>query len=245
MKIGVGFLSAPEKQLFTDILFEYEAAIAFDESEMGLLNPSIEPPVVIHTVPHTPWQQQNLRLPKAVQDAATAHVKQKLDLGILEFSQGPYRSRYFLVAKKNPGEYRFINDVQLLNKITIRDSGMPPSVDEFSEDFAGYPITSAIDYFSGYYQIPLDKSSRDLTAFMSQLGLIRMTRLPQGWTNSVYADYIIIKFLERCDLFLTMSVSKDPRVAIMMKKSPLVFGDLSLNTLKYFAGSCTIVGWQD
>ena len=62
---------------------------------------------------------------------------------------------------------------------------MPPSVDEFSEDFAGYPITSAIDYFSGYYQILLDKSCHDLTAFMSLLGLVRMTRLPQGWTNSV------------------------------------------------------------
>ena len=185
MKIGNGSLSPAERQLFVDILFEHEAAIAFDESEMGLLDPSIEPPVVIHTIPHTPWQQQNLRLPKAMQDAATAHVKEKLAYGILELSQGPYRSRYFLVAKKKPDEYRFINDVQPLNKVTIRDSGMSPSVDEFSEDFAGYPITSTIDYFSGYYQIPLDKSCRDLTAFMSLLGLVRMTRLPQGWTNSV------------------------------------------------------------
>ena len=115
-----------------------------------------------------------------MQDAATVHVKTKLAHGILEFSQGPYRSRYFLVAKKKPGEYRFINDVQSLNKVIIRDSGMSPSVDEFLEDFAGYPITSAIDYFSGYYQIPLDKSCRDLTAFMSLLGLVRMTRFPQG-----------------------------------------------------------------
>ena len=185
MKIDNDFLSPAERQLFIDILFDYERAIAFDESEMGLLDPSIESSVVIHMIPHTPWQQQNLRLPKAMQDAATAHVKEKLAYGILELSQGPYRSRYFLIAKKKPDEYRFINDVQSLNKITIRDSGMPPSVDEFSEDFAGYPITSAIDYFSGYYQIPLDKSSRDLMAFMSLLGLVRMTRLPQGWTNSV------------------------------------------------------------
>ena len=62
---------------------------------------------------------------------------------------------------------------------------MPPSVDEFSEDFAGYPITTSIDYYSGYYQIPLDRESRDLTAFLTELGLVRMTRLPQGWTNSV------------------------------------------------------------
>ena len=180
MKIGTGFLSGPEQQLFIDILFEYEGAVAFDETEMGLLDSSIEPPVVIHTIPHTPWQQQNLRLPKAMQDAATAHVKEKLHHGILERSQGLYRSRYFLVAKKVEGQWRFINDVQPLNRVTIRDSGMPPSVDEFSEDFAGYPIVSAIDYFSGYYQIPLDRRSRDLTAFLTALGLVRMTRLPMG-----------------------------------------------------------------
>ena len=185
MKIGTGFLSDSEKQLFIDILFEFEGAIAFDDSEMGLLNPAIEPPIHIHTVPHVPWQQQNIRLPKAMQEAATAIVKEKLRYGTLEYSQGPYRSRYFLVEKHVKGSYRLINDVQPLNKVTIRDSGLPPAVDEFSEDFAGYPISSAIDYYSGYYQIPLDMESRDMTAFMTELGLLRITRLPQGWTNSV------------------------------------------------------------
>ena len=184
MKIGTGFLSDAEKQLFIAILFEYEGAIAFEDSEMGLLDPSIEPPVAIHTIPHTPWQQPNLRLPKSMQEEATRQVKKKLDLGLLEFSQGPYRSRYFVVPKKD-GEYRFINDVQPLNNVTIRDSGMPPSVDEFSEDFAGYPITCAIDYYSGYNQISLGRAYRDYTAFLTALGLVRQTRLPQGWTNSV------------------------------------------------------------
>ena len=179
MKIGAGFLSEAEKQLFIDILFEHEGAIAFDDPEMGLLHSEIEPPAIIHTVPHSPWQQQSLRLPKSMQEAATAIVKEKLENGTLEFSQGPYRSRYFLVIKKE-GTWRLINDVQQLNKVTIRDSGMPPSVDEFSEDFAGYPIASAVDYYSGYNQIPLDKESRDLTAFLTDVGLVRSTGLPQG-----------------------------------------------------------------
>ena len=75
MRIGHGFLSENEKQLFVDILYEFEAAIAFDDSEMGLLDPAIERPVVMHTVPHAPWQQNNLRLPKLMQDEATRHVK--------------------------------------------------------------------------------------------------------------------------------------------------------------------------
>ena len=185
MRIGNGYLSEVEKQLFVDVLFDYEGAVAFEDSEMGLLNPAIEPPIHINTVPHVPWQQQNIRFPKVMQEAIAEMVKDKFRAGILEFSQGPYRSRYFLVEKHVKGTYRFINDVQPLNRITIRESGLPPSVDEFSEDFAGYPITSAIDYYSGYFQVPLAMESRDLTAFMTDLGLMRITRLPQGWTNSV------------------------------------------------------------
>ena len=64
----------------------------------------------------------------------------------LEYSQGPYRNRYFLVAKKTLGDYRLINNVQQLNKVTIRDAGMPPGVNEFSEDFVGYPILTVVDF---------------------------------------------------------------------------------------------------
>ena len=52
MKIRIGFLTESEKQLFIDILLEFEGAIAFDDSEIGLLNPAIEPLIHIHMVPH-------------------------------------------------------------------------------------------------------------------------------------------------------------------------------------------------
>ena len=197
MRIGGDFLSEAEKQLFVDILFNYEGAIAFDDTEMGMLKSEIEPPIIIHTVPHKPWQQPNLRLPKAMQEIATKIVKDKLARGMLEHSQAPYRSRFFLVPKENSskssvessgkssGDYRFINDMQPLNAVTIRDAGMPPSVDEFSEDFAMYPILTSVDYYSGYNQLSLDAQSRDLTSFLTDAGLVRQTRLPQGWTNSV------------------------------------------------------------
>ena len=110
-----------------------------------------------------------------MQETATKIVKEKLVNGMLEHSQGPYRSHYFLVPKKNPEEYRFINDMQPLNGVTIRDAGMPPSVDEFSEDFAMYPIVTSVDYYSGYNQLLLDKRSRDLTAFLTDAGLVRQT----------------------------------------------------------------------
>ena len=175
MKIGDGFLSEEERMLFVDILYEFEGVLAFEDSEMGCLHESIEPPVVVHTVPHVPWQQRNLRLPKAMQEAAMKIIQEKLENGTLEYSQGPYHSRYFLVAKKKAGEWRFINDVQPMNKITIRDVGMPPSVDEFSEDFAGNRLKQFYSHDEpdevegeqerlrekGWWQMCLERSWRD------------------------------------------------------------------------------------
>jgi hypothetical protein len=62
---------------------------------------------------------------------------------------------------------------------------MPPVVDEFSEEFAGYPIISSIDFYADYNQIPLHARSRDIISFITALGLVRSTRLLTGWTNSV------------------------------------------------------------
>ncbi|CAL3966159.1 unnamed protein product [Diplocarpon coronariae] len=58
---------------------------------------------------------------------------------------------------------------------------------------------SLIDFFSGYDQFILDVKSRDMTAIQTPLGLLRMTRLPQGATNSI-AQFVrvIYKILVDC-----------------------------------------------
>ena len=57
-------------------------------------------------------------------------------MGILEPSNAPYSNRWFTVPKKN-GSLRFIQDLQLVNKVTIRNAGIGTSMDEFAEAFAG------------------------------------------------------------------------------------------------------------
>ena len=72
-----------------------------------------------------------------------------------------------------------------LNQVTVKDANLPPSADEFSEEFAGCTISSLINFFLGYDPVELDEESRDLMALMTPLGLMQMTTLPQGTTNSV------------------------------------------------------------
>lgn len=97
---------------------------------------------------------------------------------------------------KKTGKYRLINSTQKLNAVMIKDASLPPTVDEFSEEFTGYPLISLLDLFSGYDQCALAEESRDMTAFTTLFGLIRITTLPQGYTNGVQVfDSVIRKVL--------------------------------------------------
>jgi hypothetical protein len=72
-----------------------------------------------------------------------------------------------------------------INRQTIRDTGLLPLPDNFTEEFTSLAISSLIDFFSGYDQVTLAEESQNLTAFLIILGLLRMTTLLQGTTNSV------------------------------------------------------------
>lgn len=102
---------------------------------------------------------------------------------VIEFcySQNPQS----LVKKDTPEKYQLINIVVKLNRVTLRDTNLPLSVDVFSKEFENWAISSLIDFFSGYNQVELDKKSLDLTAFMTPLVLMQMSTLLQTTTNLV------------------------------------------------------------
>ena len=177
-------LTEKEKEIFLAILHNREAALAWEFSECGRLDPIVAPPQVLKVVPHSAWQAGTIPIPPGLKKKATDLLKTRLERGILEESHALYRNPWFLVAKKN-GDLRLINSATKMNAHTIRDALIPPSADEFSEDFAMCKILSLLDFFSGYDQVPLDEKSRDLTTFATPIGLLRMCTLPQGATNSV------------------------------------------------------------
>ena len=90
---------------------------------------------------------------------------------VLKDCNRPYQNFFFLVVKEN-GKYWLINAAVFLNKVSIKDANLPPSADEFLEDFSGMAIVSVVDLFLGYDQVLLDPVSRDLTAFQTQIRLL-------------------------------------------------------------------------
>jgi hypothetical protein len=193
-ELNIGELQPAERILLEEVLINREKVFAFEWSECGRIHEDISPPIVINTIEHEAWQAANFPCPKPLLPLVVKMLKERLDKGILEYSEGPYRNPWFLVKKKTPGDYRLINSATHLNAVTRRDANLPPSVDEFAEEFAGCYIASLVDLYSGYDQMLLHPKCRDLTAFFTPLGLLRNTTLPQGATNSV-AQFVRIMSL--------------------------------------------------
>ena len=182
---GEGFLWPEEEKLFIHIMVLNENAVAFEDAERGTLRDDYFTPYIIPVVEHVPWICRNIPIPPGIRNEVIKVIRDKIAAGVYESSQASYRSPWFCVAKKQPGKVRIVHDLQPLNAVTIRDAGLPPNLDEFVEAFAGSMCYTVLDMYSGYDARKLHPMSRDLTTFQSPLGLLRLTVMPQGFTNAV------------------------------------------------------------
>lgn len=194
--------------MFASVLLKNEEALAWTEEEKGGFKEEYVPPVKIPVVDHKPWQDRNIRLPIRTREKVIEFLKRKVETGLYERSQSSYRSGFFAVEKKD-GRIRLVHDLQKLNSITVRDAGVPPNMDEMTEELAGCYMYTGLDAFSGYDQAALHKESRDLTTFESPMGTLRLRRLPQGWTNAVAAFQRIMSFIYTEELHDTLKVYID------------------------------------
>ncbi|PLW57900.1 hypothetical protein PCANC_01042 [Puccinia coronata f. sp. avenae] len=179
-----GWLSPDELNLIKNILAERNEAIAFNEGERGLLKESYGLPYIIPVVEHEPWQKRKIPIPAAKLEEYTTLIRERVRTGLYEQSTSSYSSPVFCVLKSN-GKLRIVHDLQPLNKVTVKDAGVPPATEEFVESFSGRACYGLGDIMGGYDERALDPISRPLTTFDTPLGRFQLTRLPQGATNSV------------------------------------------------------------
>ena len=112
-------------------------------------------------------------------------IKNEIQSGVYELSNSSYRSRWFCVLKKDGKSLRIVHDLQPLNVVAIKDSGIPPMLEQYAESFGGRGCYGMFDLFVGYDQRSLDNRSRDLTTFQTPLGTYRLTSIFMGYTNSM------------------------------------------------------------
>ena len=172
-----------ERKLLQHIIVVNERSVAFNEQERGTFRQDYFSDYQMPVMEHTPWQDKNMPIPKGYYERIIKLLKEKIDTGVYEEAQSSYRSRWFCVQKKN-GDLRLVHDLQKLNGVSVRDSGVPPILDEFVEAYAGRSVYTVLDMYWGFHARMLHEESRDMTAFQTPLGVLRIASLPMGYTNS-------------------------------------------------------------
>ncbi|XP_075919984.1 uncharacterized protein LOC142922927 [Petromyzon marinus] len=133
----------------------------------------------IDTGDAAPIRQNPFRLSPAEKQHVKSAVDDMLKADIISPSTSPWGAPIVLV-KKHDGSLRFCVDFRRLNKISVADAYPLPRMDESLDALAGAHYFSTLDLLSGFWQLPLDESSKPKTAFRTPQGLFEFNRLPMG-----------------------------------------------------------------
>lgn len=131
-----------------------------------------------------PFKQRQYMLSPAMQKHLHREVTDMLKLGVIQPSNSPWSSPILLVTKKN-GELRACFDGRKLNSVTIKDAYPLPHIDSILNRLRDARYLSSIDLRKAFWQIPLEQSSQEKTAFcVPGMGLFEFVVMPFGLSNS-------------------------------------------------------------
>ncbi|KAI0069940.1 hypothetical protein K474DRAFT_1609608, partial [Panus rudis PR-1116 ss-1] len=95
------FLRPREIDLLAFVLVNRRQAIAFTDAECGFFSRDYYPDYEIPVIEHVPWQQPPMKPPKALEAVIYKMLLEQEQAGKYEPSSSSYRSRIFVVSKKN------------------------------------------------------------------------------------------------------------------------------------------------
>ena len=132
-----------------------------------------------------PAVQPHRRIPFHMRKRVEAEIKRLEELDIIEKVEGPTPWVSPIVAMpkpKKPEEIRICVDMRLPNQAIKRTRHVMPTLDDILMRLNGATVFSKLDLNSGYHQLELDESSRNITTFSTHVGLRRYKRLNFGVT---------------------------------------------------------------
>ena len=144
-----------------ELLLEYHDIFSLDDNELGCTSQ------VKHNIKVTddePFKEQFQHILPPLLEEVRTHVNDMLQAGAIRPSSSPWCKAVVLVQKKD-GHLHFCIDFRKLNVRTKKDSYLLPCIQEMLESLEGSCIFSSFDFKSGFWQVEMDKASKQYTAF--------------------------------------------------------------------------------
>ena len=152
------------------LLREYHNIFSLEKHDMGHTK-ATKHKIILKDPNTPPFKERFCRIPPPQVDEVREHLKLMLDAGVVQPSNSPWCNAVVLVRKKD-GSLRFSIDFRRLNALTVKDSHPLPCICETLESLAGAAHYSTFNLNSGFWQVPMDKESKQYTAFtLGSMGL--------------------------------------------------------------------------
>ncbi|XP_030385488.1 uncharacterized protein LOC115632467 isoform X1 [Scaptodrosophila lebanonensis] len=130
-----------------------------------------------------PIKQRHFPISPAQEKLLYAEIDRMLEQGVIEESDSAWSSPVVLVQK--PGKFRICLDSRKVNAVSRKDAYPLPQIDGILSRLPKAMFISSLDLKDAYWQIPLDVSSRDKTAFtIPGRPLYQYKVMPFGLTNA-------------------------------------------------------------
>lgn len=140
----------------------------------------------VHTIDTgdaTPVKSRHYPVSPAVQKLMYAELDRMLDLGVIEPSESPWSHPVTLVRKGDKN--RLCLDARKLNALTVKDAYPLPHIEGLLSRLGDTYFISSVDLKDAFWQIPLDESSKEKTAFtVPGRPLYHFTVMPFGLCNA-------------------------------------------------------------
>lgn len=139
---------------------------------------------IVVTEPGTePIKQKSRKVPFNFANEFKAIIDEILAAGMIVGSKSPWCSPVRLV-KKRDNSIRICIDFRKVNNVTVKDAYPIPIINDIFVHLSKAKVFSTIDLKNGYYQVRMEESSQEMTAFACQFGFFEYRVMPMGLTNS-------------------------------------------------------------
>ena len=164
------------KREVLELVNEFRDTFALDGEKSGITTIMRHK---IRTSDEEPVYRPQYCIPHVHQDKLDEEIDKMLEDDIIELSKSPYNSPIVVVPKKD-GSLRLCVDFSALNKKIVADQYPLPVIGEVLENLANANVFSTLDALSGFWQVELEESSKEKTAFSTRTEHYHFTVLPFG-----------------------------------------------------------------
>jgi Reverse transcriptase (RNA-dependent DNA polymerase) len=132
----------------------------------------------------TPVYVKPYRLPYSQKQEIDRQIKEMIKNDIIEETRSEWSSPILVVPKKRDAhgnqKWRVVIDYRRLNE-RIQDDKFPlANISDILDSLGRAMYFSTLDLSQGYYQVEIEESDRNCTAFVTDKGQYRMKKLPMG-----------------------------------------------------------------